>query len=404
MFSFLQFYPYEVRRNFGFDLLAACFFGLFFGGINAFVLVQACRLGATSFEVSVLAALPNAWMLFSPLWAKLWGKDDPFKTVRFFDALGRFFLILLLFNSSINWYLLMFGLWYLFGAVSSTVYGKAMRQAYPVEVRGTLMGWVRVGASLMMIISTGLAGLLLPRWGVHCFFAVSSIFGICSALSFGRIRKVLPEISGETTQKASALNVFRTDSNFRAYMMAIFVFGLSTLTAVPVYTLYQVDNLKVNDGFVSLLALVTSCSSVIFYYIWGRLFDRHSPLDLTVRIFMINLIIPLVYLFTQSSQPLLLAGLVQGIINAGIDLAYLNSVLYFSEGRDISPYMAVHINLLGLRGTIGPLLAPILVQIFSMKGFFALILFLNLLGLWLAIRVFKKSQELEVRNQIKCKV
>jgi MFS transporter, DHA1 family, staphyloferrin B biosynthesis exporter len=390
LLSFLWGYSPEVRRNFKFDLISGMSFGLFFGAVNSFVLVQARRLGATPVEVSVLAALPYAWMLFSPLWAKLWGNHDPFKIVWLSDGIGRFLLIFLLFNRSVHWYLVIFCLLYLFGAISSTVYGKALRFAYPVEDRGILLGWVRVGVSLMMIISSGLAGILLPWWGVHWFFAALSIFGIGAAYFFGKLRKVSTETTVETPEKSSPMTILRTDSNFRGYMGALLVFGLSSLMSLPIYTLYQVDSLKVSDQFISLLSLFTSCSSLVFYYIWGRFIDRHSSMDLTVIVFAINLVIPLVYLFTGNPWPLLLAAIVQGVVNAGIDLAYLNNVLSFSKGREISPYMAAHINLLGLRGTVGPLLGPFLVEIFTLKGFFVFVFLLNLVGLWQGYRVLNR--------------
>lgn len=386
MLSFLWGYSPEVRRNFKFDLISGMSFGLFFGAVNSFVLVQARRLGATPVEVSVLASLPYAWMLFSPLWAKLWGSHDPFKIVQLSDGIGRFLLIFLLFNRSAHWYLMIFCLLYLSGAISSTVYGKAMRFAYPVEDRGTLLGWVRVGVALTMIISSGLAGILLPRWGVHWFFAVLAVFGIISAYLFGKLRGISTEAAVETPVKSSPTMVLRTDSIFRGYMGALLVFGFSFVMAVPMYTLYQVDNLKVNDQFISLLSLLTSGSSLAFYYIWGRFIDRRSSVDLTVIVFAINLVIPLVYLLTTSPWPLLLAALVQGVVNAGLDLLYLSNILFFSEGHEISPYMAAHLNLLGLRGTIGPLLSPFLAQIITVKGFFVFLLLLNLAGLWLELR------------------
>lgn len=124
-------------------------YGLFFGVIGPFVLVQARRLGATPFQVSFLAALPSIWMMLSPLWAALFGKRNPFQTVMLFDGIARLLLTSLVWRKSSNWYVFVFCLHYLFSAVSATVYGKAMRLAYPVESRGRLMGWVRVGSSAM---------------------------------------------------------------------------------------------------------------------------------------------------------------------------------------------------------------------------------------------------------------
>jgi hypothetical protein len=77
----------------------------------------------------------------------------------------------------------------------------------------------------------------------------------------------------------------------------------------------------------------------------------------------------------------LAAALLQGIINAGHDLAALNGVIHYAKEKEISSYMAVHITLLGLRGTIGPLLGSFLLPLTSYNGIFLLAFAINLFGI-----------------------
>lgn len=374
-------YSPEVKRNFHFDLLAGVFFGLFFGAVNPFILVQARRLGATPFQVSFLAALPCIWMLFSPVWTALFGRKNPFRTVLIFDGFARLLLLLLLVDSSPGWYILLFSFHYLFSSVSATVYGKAMRLAYPTGTRGRMMGLVRVGNSIGMLLSAGLAGVLLPLWGVHRFFAGFAIFGVLSSVTFGQLKQAGNESPLEQSLTGPlSLNVLRTDSEFRRYIFALFLVGLGNLMAMPIYALYQVDVLKFGDSFISVLAMVTSLSALVFYYIWGRFIDRRSSPELSIIIYFCNLFVPLIYLVTGNPWAFLLVAFIQGLLNAGFDLAALNNVIYFAKDREIGSYMAAHISLLGLRGTIGPLLGPFLMQTISAKGLFLLTFVLILAG------------------------
>lgn len=358
------------------------FYGLFFGVIGPFVLVQARRLGATPFQVSFLAALPSIWMLFSPLWAALFGKKDPFKGVMFFDGTARLLLLCLVLRETSNWYIFVFCLYYLLTSVSATIYGKAMRLAYPLESRGSLMGWVRVGSSLTQMISTFFAGFLLPLWGVQRVFALFAVFGVLSSLSFAHIKKVTEESPLEKQLgKPSSLDVLRTDGEYRRYILSLFTVGLTNLISAPVYILFQVDFLKVSDSFVSILAILTSLTAVISYYFLGRCIDKYSAPDVTKKILLLNLGLHLIYLCTTSPWPLLAAALLQGIINAGHDLAALNGVIHYAKEKEISSYMAVHITLLGLRGTIGPLLGSFLLPLTSYNGIFLLAFAINLFGI-----------------------
>jgi MFS family permease len=392
LFSLLFQTTREVRHNFKCDLAAGTFFGLFYGGLNAFILVQARRIGATTFEVGLLAALPSVWLMLSPVWAKMFARDNPFKMVFLADGLSRAFILLLLLRTSAHWYIFIFAVHYFCGSISATVYGNAMQQAYPAEIRGTLMGWVRVGSALAQIISIIITGMLLPIWGVRFMFPFLAVFGIASSLSFRRMKKAINEIPRKTSPKISAMAIFKRDHQYRRFIIALFFFGLATATSLPAYPLFQVDALKVSDGFISTYSTIIYCSSLIFYYMGGLLIDRHSPLKVMMGVFVVNLAVPLVYCLTINQWPLLFVALMQGIVNAGLDLVTLNCVLCMSKEGEINSYMAVNVYLQGLRGTIGPLLAPFLIQFFAYKGLFIIVLVLNLIAVWQLLPLIKRNK------------
>lgn len=309
-------------------------------------------------------------------------------------------LVFLVVNRSPRWYLSVFTVHYFFASISATIYGKAMRQAYTPEIRGTLMGWVRVGSALAQIISTAVAGILLPVMGVQPLFAMLAVFGIFSAITFGRLRQAVFESPAAAPKNSSTFQVFRGDSQYRRYMIALFFFGLAVTLSLPAYPLYQVDQLKVSDSFVSLFWMIISLAALIFYFLAGRWIDRYSPLKLSFFVFAANLGIPVIYFCSGNQWPLLLVAVLQGIVNAGIDLAALNCVIRMAKEGEINSYMAVHIYLLGVRGTLGPLLAPFLIQLLSFKGFFILIVLLTLAGVWILRPLIKEKPSLVCDDQI----
>ncbi len=382
MFSLLFQTTRKVRHNFKCDLAAAIFFGLFYGGLNAFILIQARRIGATTFEVGLLAALPSVWLMLSPIWAKMFDKENPFKMVFLADGTSRAMILLLLISATAHWYLAFFALHYFFGSISATVYGNAMRKAYPAEIRGTLMGWVRVGSALAQVVSIIITGMLMPKWGVGFLFPFLALFGIASAVTFRGIRPAIPDQPRALGPKISAWTIFKSDHHYRRFILALFLFGLATATSLPAYPLFQVDALKVSDGFISTFSAIIYCSSLIFYYLGGYLIDRYSPLKVMMGVFLVNIGVPLMYCFVNTQWPLLFVGLLQGIVNAGLDLVTLNCVLCMAGQGEINSYMAVNVYLQGLRGTLGPLIAPLFIQFLGYNGLFIVVLGLNLIAVW----------------------
>lgn len=387
----------QVKRNYRWDLAAAIACGAFLGAINPFVLVQARRIGCSPQEIALLAAAPFIGMIFSGLWTGLTDLKRPVQSVSFWDGLARVVLLLLVVFSTKNGFILVFVMYYLLTTVSPPAYATAMRVAYPDGARGRLMGAVRVGSSLAALLAAWAGGVLLTPWGPYRFFAFSAIFGLISSICFRQVRELEPvEVAQSRMDWIETFNVFWNDHPYRRYIIALFVFGFSNLMAIPVYVLYQVDQLHVSNEFVSLMAFITSLMSLAFYYIGGRWMDRKGPIKITIMLYAFNLLIPLVYLLSRSTWPLIIAAAVTGIMNAGLDLSALGNTMHYAERRSVAPYFAIHITLLGIRGTLAPLAGPFLAEHLSYHGAFAVIIAINAMGLWMATRISRYKQTREI--------
>lgn len=383
----------QVKRNYYWDLAAAIACGVFLGAINPFILVQARRIGCSPHEIALLAAAPFIGMIFSGFWTGLTDLSRPVRSVSLWDGLARLVLLLLVLLPNKSSFIVIFLFYYLLTTISPPAYATAMRAAYPDGTRGRLMGAVRVGSSLAALLAAWAGGVLLTPWGPYRFFAFSAIFGLLSSIFFRQVREVVPV---ETVQKRmkwrETLNVFRGDHAFRQYIIAFFVFGFSNIMAVPVYVLYQVDKLQITNEFVSLMAFIASLMSLAFYYIGGRFMDRKGPVKITMVLYAFNMIIPLVYLLSRSVWPLIIVAAVTGVMNAGLDLSALANTMHYAGKKSVAPYFAIHITLLGVRGTLAPLLGPFLVGHLSYPGFFLVVFIINGIGLWMATRVLRYKQ------------
>lgn len=382
--------PANVRRNFCWDFSAAAACGVFFGAINPFVLVQATRIGCSPFVISILAAAPFIGMILASVLASKVQLHHPVRSVYIWDGLARLVLLLLAVFSSRIGFTLVFIIYYLLSSISQPAYATAMGVVYPDRVRGQMMGAVRVGFSITAILSALAGGVFLPLWGPYVFFAISAIFGLLSAFCFSRIHELTTlHRSAGRLERGEAFQVFRCDRGYRRYMTGLMIYGFSNLMALPVYVLFQVNQLKVSDDFISKMAFLTSITLLIIYYLVGKHMDRKGPLYMGVFFIGLNALVPITYLLTHSLWPLWIIAVLSGVLNAGLDLSALGNSIYFANGRKIAAYNAVHITLLGIRGTIAPLLGPLLAGVLHYQGFFILVAVLNLIGLWVAFSSVK---------------
>jgi MFS family permease len=391
LFGTINELPKETRTNFYWDLSAGIACGLFLGAINPFVLVQAARIGSPAVIISLLAAAPFIGMIVASILGSKINLHRPVRSVFIWDGLSRFVLLWLAVFATPAGYTWVFLVYYFLCSISQPSYATAMQVVYPHEVRGYLMGVVRVGSSFASIIAALAGGIFLPLWGPYAFFAISTIFGLISSLCFSQVKEIksLGEPSATKLAKGETFQIFRSDRGYRRYMIGLMIYGFSNLMAIPVYVLFQVNHLGVSDHFVSTMAFLTALFQLIFYYLIGRWMDRNGALRVGVLIIGLNTLVPLVYLITRSFWPLWIAASLTGVLNAGNDLAALGNAIYFAGDRKVAAYNAIHISMLGIRGAIAPLVGPWLVDVLNYRGFFLVVAGMNIVGFLVAQTSFK---------------
>jgi MFS family permease len=80
------------------------------------------------------------------------------------------------------------------------------------------------------------------------------------------------------------------------------------------------------------------------------------------------MLVPLGYFFSWNWWMLTPAHIIAGVTNAGIEMAYFNSVLRFSDEGKASHYQALFACILGIRGSIAPFIGAALKEAFTGRG------------------------------------
>lgn len=374
-----------ITEAYKWDMRTAILAGLYMGSIQPFIgRIARGDLECTPFQLSLMMAAPFVGHLFSPVWAQQMEGRSKMPFAVWSWTLARGLLFFLAFVHSAWPFVLIVAASSLTMTVATPAYASIMKDIYPDALRGRLMGYIRVFIQVMAFVTALVVGRLLDRISFQYIFPVGALFGIAAAWAFSRIRiprRAEPtETPGPTPTLGSTLSILREDRNFRWFALSVFVYGFGNLLVQPLYTLFQVDVLHITNTQVANMANLQSVTAILGYFFWGRFLDRKGALTTVLISTLMVSLINVVYLSAYRVETLYLAAVISGISFAGIELSYLNATIMFADRNRIAQYQSIHSALLGVRGTIAPLLGPVLMHAVGLRWSFAVSLGIILIG------------------------
>ncbi|HEY3377560.1 MAG TPA: MFS transporter [Armatimonadota bacterium] len=439
---FMRFVPKAIQQTYRWDARAAWLAGLYSGMTLPFFGVIARRdLHASPFAISLLISAPFLGHLLSMFvaWHMQNRPKQPY--MYWLSLISRLPILFMAFAMTTPVFIGLVIASQILSCFTSPAYASVMKDAYPDNYRGRLMGMVRIGMTMMAMVSGLYVGRLmesgLPRswvlavalaaalviaheiqrnvprvlvaalvvllgylgapWLAHALpyrlvFPVAGALGLLAAWMFNHIREAPLEAAGETRFKMQeGLMTLFKDRRFGLYSLGFFICGFGNLLPGPLMPLFQVDELHISNEWVGILAMVGAGTSAVFYGIWGRLMDRYSPLLTVILSFAMCGIAPLIYAHAHSVPTLMFAAIAMGIGNPGIDLTWLNGVMYFTGREGIPRYAAMHTFLVGVRGLLAPFIGTWLLRSLTLRQCFlvaAVILGVGTLFMMVIVRYY----------------
>lgn len=363
--------PRESRQAVRWDAYTAVLVGVYTGSVFPFLgRIARGDLHASSFELSVLTAAPFVGHILSPLWARQMEGRSKMPFVVWSATMARGLILLMALATRSLPFVLIASACMFIGTIASPAYTSIMKEVYPDRVRGRIMGSIRMVLQAATLVATLILGRVLDVVSYRVIFPAAALIGLLGAYTFSRIETKPVEEEPERFTLWQTLSILKEDRNYRWFGLSVFTYGLGNLMAQPVYTIFQVDTLHITNTMVANLANFQSAVAIVAYVYWGRYLDRKGPLNgVAVCVFLAG-IIPVIYLFTTDVRTLYLVSFVGGVTWAGIDLAYINSILSFADDRRIAEYQSIHSLLLGIRGLVGPFLGTALMGVSGMRAVF----------------------------------
>jgi MFS family permease len=391
----------ETRANFRNLYADVLWYGVLSGSTMAFLAIYAARLGATSFQVSLLTAGPAVANLLISLPAGRWMQDKPLVGVAAWSSLGQrlgYVIIALLpamFAASAQiWMLALISLLMAVpGTVLAISFNAVLADVIAPEWRARVVGRRNAILALSMIATTLICGQLLdrvpPYYNYMIVFALGAAGALLSSLYVFRLR--IP--SQEPVRVWSLINdyarpglqrfadAFRTSAGLRfltrsrgrsllrldllrspfgTFMLACCIFYTFQYTSIPIYPLFFVRVLTLSDGQIGVgnsLFYISMMVTSIGLGVLSIYMSHRSVMILGAFLFGMY---PLINGMAQSVTLYYVASMVGGVAWALWSGGLLNRLFERSPENDRPAAMALHNLVLNLGILIGSLFGPAL--------------------------------------------
>jgi MFS family permease len=364
----LQMSP-ATKHNLYSDFGAACLFSLFNVVFNQFYIALAIRQGATNLEVGILAAAPAIGLLFSPIWAGKIEQSSPKPFVIIPNLIGRSLLLLPAFFGAPSVYVVTAIVFYLLMGIQAPAYPALITRMYQPELRGRLMGYVRVAMGAIMIPLAYIVGSWTDKSGPSGPLITAAITGVISILFLARVKEIaLPTtVSARKSSFKEQLKLVRNHRELIVFFAATTLTGFGNILASPLYQIIQVRELQLNNIEIALARMTYYVCLLVAYFVVGWVIDRFSAKQTLVYGLAAFAIVPLLYGIFGNYPAVIIGSGIQGIGDAIWDIGILAYIFRAVPGREAVVF-GLHLMLFGIRGSIAPLISTGLSDYMPISG------------------------------------
>lgn len=353
-------------------------------GVASFLSVFLVRLGATSFQVGLLTAMPalTGMLLAIPVGEFLARKPNivPWFARSRFAVLSCYVLTGLVpffFTSNEpEIIILIWALATLPQTIVSVAFTVVMGGVAGPGGRFALMSrrWAILG--LTNSLTVVIVGQLL-RWfefplNYQVVFIGSGVGALISVI-FSSSLRLPPQQIAESQAQSGIVKTLRVHGKelrhnrpFVNFTISQFVFRWGLALAVPLFPLYWVRNVGATDPQISAINSTTTFAAMIAYFVWTAVArKRGERLVLLVSAFGVS-VYPLLTAVTPTPIILPLWSAMAGFFIAGVDLVFFDVVLATCPAENQAAYIGIYQTTVYIASFLAPLMGTALSDAFGL--------------------------------------
>jgi len=368
------------------DGLAAEVMVTFTGG--AFLVAMALLLGASNFQIGLLAAMPMFTNIFQLLSVWLVRRFNTRRGVAVVSSvLARLPLIavgiIAFFStaSSATVDILIFFLffYYLFGSIAGPSWNSWMKDLVPETQLGSYFARrssytqsLNVVLSLALALTVDYIKSTNPQYELQAYgtmFLVAGVAGVTGAFILARVQEPKSEMT-----KANIFKLLKkplTDKNFQRLLVFNSAWMFAINIATPFFTVFMMKSMNLSLTIIIGLAILSQLSSILTIRIWGAFADKYSNktiIAIGAPIYILCIIAwCFVGLYENFYTNIILLALIHiftGISTAGINLSITNLGLKLAPRENAIVYLTARNMVLAVFSALAPLVGGRLADYF----------------------------------------
>jgi MFS family permease len=359
---------------------------------GTFLVAMALQLGASNFQIGLLAALPTLTNVFQLLAIWLVQKYNNRRAVAVItNFIARFPLLIIgilpfLFTTGTSIQALIFLLFfhYFFGSVAGASWNSWMKDLVPEDKlgsyfsqRGRLTQILNVVLSLVLALVLDYIKKYAPEKELITYalmFLGGGILGLLGTYLLSRTPEPKSHLAKENLVKLFGKPL--KDKNFRNLLIFNSFWTFALNLATPFFSVYMMKTIHLPLSYIIGFGILSQLAGIFAIKMWGRFTDQYSNKTIISIASPIYIICILGWSFVGMASShwltIFLIGLINilsGVSSSGINLAISNIGMKLAPKEEAIVYLSARNMIVAFVSALGPLLGGWLADFFSTRSF-----------------------------------
>jgi MFS family permease len=361
------------RSNFLHLVADIAWFGLAMASTSRFLSIYAIRLGATPFELGLIAALPGLALLFST-GMSIWWRRRYRNSVRalLWPAFGFRLAFLLpalapLFPPEwqVAWLIAAATLPAIPQGVAGAIFIVLMRESVNDALLTRLQSRRQLALNVTVAISAVAFGVLLEAvpfpTNYQIMFVLAFVFTMFSQWHVTRVREMFPAPVVAAMVQQPVTRIWKS-VDFQMVGNLTFFMHLAFFSVIAVVPLYLVEHMGASESYVAMFGMVELAAGALMASLADRLIRRVGSRTLIALAMLGTALAPIIIAFAPSLELALVAGAISGAAWTLASISIFSLLIERVHAEDMPRATVAFQQLVALAIFIGPLIGSTLTQ------------------------------------------
>ncbi|WP_033402425.1 MFS transporter [Dyadobacter beijingensis] len=357
---------------------------------GTFMVAFAILLGASNFQIGLLASLPTFTNIFQLLSVFLIRRYNNRRAVSVICCiLARIPMVLLgampfFFRDQAPVGLLLFFLffYYFFGSVAGPSWNAWMKDLVPGDMLGAFFSKRSRNSQILNVVLSIILAFAIdymrrhaPQYELYVYaimFMMAGVAGLAAVTLLARVPEPRSYLPNENILKMFVKPL--RDTNFQKLLVFNSFWLFAVNLATPFFTVFMLKTLGLTMTYIIPLTILSQLSSIFTIGFWGKFADRYSNktiISITAPLYLACVIAWCfvgIYTNLVSNLALLAAiHMVSGSANAGTNLALTNIGLKLAPSREAIVYLSVKNIITSVFSSLAPLVGGYLADYYTLR-------------------------------------